>query len=206
MTTKNNYWDLFYNNNNNKLLLPSQFATFIANEYLDIKSTVIDIGCGNGRDSLFFMNLGFKVIGIDASKKAIESIQSKLRSPTLFFCGKISDPKSVSLLKDNIDSSGCLVYSRFFLHAITDDEETDFWNLVDGICMPGDILAVEFRTNRDEFLPKVTEPHYRRFIDPRAVVAKGNHLGFSCEYFVEGLGYAKYKSDDAHVARIIFRK
>jgi 2-polyprenyl-3-methyl-5-hydroxy-6-metoxy-1,4-benzoquinol methylase len=77
MITKNDYWDLFYNNN--KPLLPSQFATFIANEYLGIKSTVIDVGCGNGRDSLFFMNLGFKVIGIDASKKAIESIQSKLR-------------------------------------------------------------------------------------------------------------------------------
>ena len=133
------------------------------------KSTVIDIGCGNGRDSLFFMDLGFKVIGIDASKKAIESIQSKLRSPTLFFCRKISDPKFISLLKDHIDSSGCLVYSRFFLHSITDDEETDFWNLVDGICMSGDILALEFRTSRDEFLSKVTESHYRRFINPLAV-------------------------------------
>ena len=72
--------------------------------------------------------------------------------------------------------------------------------------MSGDILALEFRTSRDEFLSKVTESHYRRFINPLAVVAKGNHLGFSCEYFVEGFGYAKYKSDDAHVARIIFRK
>lgn len=48
MITKNDYWDAFYNNN--KLLLPSQFAVFVANQYLYMrKSTVIDIGCGNGR-------------------------------------------------------------------------------------------------------------------------------------------------------------
>ena len=33
---------------------------------------ILDLGCGSGRDSLYFTNLGFKVTAIDASQKLLE--------------------------------------------------------------------------------------------------------------------------------------
>ena len=48
-----NYWDNYYANSDlNSKLIPSQFAAFVAGE-LKKNSYIIDIGCGNGRDSFF---------------------------------------------------------------------------------------------------------------------------------------------------------
>lgn len=206
MKTETDYWNSYYDNGGNAPLLPSQFATFIAGEYLGSKRRVIDLGCGNGRDSLFFLNLGFQVIGIDASTAAIESIKTKPGTQGMFFCREISDLDINSILQENNEGAQSIFYSRFFLHALSENDEAEFWRLVSRTCKPGDILALEFRTTRDEQLSKSTKSHYRRFINPTDVVLKGNNLGFTCEYFVEGFGYAKYKGDDAHVARIILSK
>ena len=45
-----NYWDKFYSKVYNPL--PSQFAVFVANEYQG-NNTLIDFGCGSGRDTFF---------------------------------------------------------------------------------------------------------------------------------------------------------
>ena len=36
------------------------------------KQTILDIGCGSGRDSVFFANKGFEVVAIDGSKSLID--------------------------------------------------------------------------------------------------------------------------------------
>jgi SAM-dependent methyltransferase len=41
---------------------------------------VVDWGCGYGRDSLYFLELGFDVIGIDVSKKAIALARAAYKS------------------------------------------------------------------------------------------------------------------------------
>ena len=53
---------------------------------------------------------------------------------------------------------------------------------------------------------KETAAHYRRFIDPLNFLTSALARGFELHYFVEGFGYAKYNSDDAHVARVILRR
>ena len=54
MKTNIDYWDNFYSGVDLKLGIPSQFAAFVAMEYLEKVNTILDIGCGNGRDSVFF--------------------------------------------------------------------------------------------------------------------------------------------------------
>ena len=49
---------------------PSQFAISLMPE-LQPGSNILDIGCGNGRDALFFSQHGHHVVGIDASKTGI---------------------------------------------------------------------------------------------------------------------------------------
>src|SRR6187402_2050055 len=59
-TTENrsDYWDEYYAARaTTRRPLPSQFATFVAGE-LDRPHRVIELGCGNGRDSIFFSSFG----------------------------------------------------------------------------------------------------------------------------------------------------
>jgi hypothetical protein len=69
------------------------------------------------------------------------------------------------------------------------------------------MLALEFRTILDQSREKVTASHYRRYIDASHLA---HHLtqefGFSVSYFAEGTGFAKFRSDDAYVARLLFLK
>jgi len=46
-----------------------RFADFLKNR--DFKNTLIDLGCGNGRDVNVFNQKGFKVIGVDISENEI---------------------------------------------------------------------------------------------------------------------------------------
>ena len=56
---KNEYWNHFYASRDAlKLSAPSQFAAFAAQEAGDAH-LIIEVGCGTGRDSLFFARHGF---------------------------------------------------------------------------------------------------------------------------------------------------
>ncbi|MBS1254751.1 MAG: hypothetical protein MAG581_00547 [Deltaproteobacteria bacterium] len=46
----------------------SEIVEFFEN-YLKDRSAVLDLGCGQGRDTLFFARKGHTVLGIDAANK-----------------------------------------------------------------------------------------------------------------------------------------
>ena len=98
------------------------------------------------------------------------------------------------------------LYARFFIHAITDEEEQVLLDLAAAVTRPGDLLAVEYRTIRDQVGAKETEAHYRRFVLPATFQARALERGFEVTYAVEGFGFAKYRHDDAYVARTLFRR
>jgi len=97
-----------------------------------------------------------------------------------------------------------VIYARFFIHAITEEDENFLFALVKNVGPQlKTLFAAEFRTHRDATMPKETAIHYRRFIDPHEFLVRSINLGLNVEYYVEGFGLAKYKSDDAHVARYL---
>ena len=53
---------------------------------------------------------------------------------------------------------------------------------------------------------KVTKNHYRNYIKKRFLNNLLNDFNLESIYFVMGLGYAKFKDDDAYVARHIIVK
>jgi len=65
------YWNKFYKKFN--LAKPSSFAEFVYKKIKIKKNllSIIDIGCGNGRDTLFFLKKGFLTVGLDKSRVAI---------------------------------------------------------------------------------------------------------------------------------------
>jgi len=192
--------------------LPSQFAAFAAGE-APPGALVVDVGCGNGRDSFLFARHGHRVIGVDASSAAIAECKKTQRVNGLgviFLCADVCDGNLVEQLRLQFPLelvSHILVYSRFLLHAVPESGQSALFalTLALGTSTPTR-LAVEFRTVRDAGLPKLATSHFRRFIDPLSVVMQATNLGLKTEYFVEGFGFAKFGVEDAHVARCIFSK
>ena len=201
------YWNDFYAASDTKktLDLPSQFAVFFIGEVAP-GTDIVDFGCGTGRDSLFFASRGNRVIGVDGSKSAVELCQSRAGAfgyeNARFVCGDLGDPATFEQLRGG---QGAALYARFFIHAITDEAEETFLRGASGLVQDS-ILAVEFRTARDAQQAKVTPTHFRRFVNPLDFVSRASAIGFEPTYFTEGFGFAKYKLDDAHVARLILRK
>ena len=206
---RENYWNQFYGARAKTLAVPSQFALFVLGETAD-DCSIVDIGCGTGRDALYFSSQGRKVVGVDASVAGVEHCARTAADNGLdatFLASVVDSPSLADEIKRASGSDGpnC-VYARFFIHAINDEEEQDFLTLASHLCKDGDLLAVEFRTLRDAQLAKETGAHYRRYVNPLTFIHRAISHGFASDYFVEGFGYAKYKNDDAHVARCMLRK
>lgn len=202
------YWNEYYASSAAvKRPIPSQFAAFVAGE-LSEPHRVVEFGCGGGRDSIFFASYGHDVVGVDASEQAVqacEKLSENLGESASFVAARIDEAGLAERLRAD-DDKPHLVYARFFVHAITDEEELSFLDLAAALTSPGDKLAVEYRTVRDQSGMKVTGTHYRRFVPPAAFQARTLARGFDETYAVEGFGFAKYKQDDAYVARALYTK
>lgn len=204
------YWDSFYDDRQglSGLAAPSQFAAFAIQEFPEACLTV-DVGCGTGRDSLFFAAHGRKVIGIDRSARAIAVCEQARKAAAIenarFLHRSIDDEelaRELAGLRAEIRLPAAF-YARFFLHAIDEREEDAFLDFLAAQATADDLAALEFRTVRDSALHKVTPDHYRRFVEPAQLLAKLHARGFAVRYYVEGFGFAKHRSDDAYVARVL---
>jgi SAM-dependent methyltransferase len=204
---RSDYWDDYYAaRETTRRPLPSQFATFVAGE-LERPHRVIELGCGNGRDSIFFASYGHDVTGVDGSEAAVHAcstLAKALGEDAGFIQSAIDAPGLAQRLSGSPGPH--LVYARFFVHAITDVEEQRFLDLAAELTSPGDLLAVEYRTVRDQVGAKETGTHFRRFVLPATFQARALDRGFEVTYAVEGFGFAKYRHGDAYVARTIFRR
>ncbi len=207
---RQSFWTGYYARQRTTALpaVPSQFAAFVVQE-LPRDVTIIDFGCGNARDSLFFATYGFDVLGIDASPEAVGLGRDKARAMGLgnahFLVGDVGGDSVYDHL-GSLSQRRLCVYARFFLHAITQAEQDHFLQSLTAILKPGDMMAFEYRTTRDADVKKVADPNYRRFQKAADLNQTLSDCGFSQLYANEGTGLAKYKTEDAVVARCIVEK
>jgi SAM-dependent methyltransferase len=209
MTSENaTFWEQFYNTQlqQRAFLPPSQFAAFMAQE-LPADSGIVDLGCGNGRDTIFFNLLKFDAVGIDAAEQGIA--MAKVNSEQMgfvhpsFYCDSICSDRLTAEIARHRNKDLC-VYGRFFLHAITQTEQANLFALLANVLSPGHKLAFEYRTFEDEQLLKVAAPHFRRYQSMQQLDDQLGALGFDKIYGVQGQGFAKYQDEDANVARGIY--
>ncbi len=187
-------------------LKPSQFAAFCLGE-LNPAHALLDCGCGNARDSLFFSRYGVRVIAVDGSAEAIGFGQALMSHHSGFNLDfeqlDFAKTEQVEQFAHSLPLKDLSIYSRFFLHAITEEEQDNFFMLCNQARRPGTQVFLEFRTTEDAHDKKVTGEHYRRFIEPDTIVAALADNGYQTTFHCEGQGYAKYRDEDAYVARII---
>src|SRR5690606_4679456 len=205
------HWDEFYagrKTGKHAPRYPSQFAAFAVNELLGI-DTLIEFGCGNGRDSECFASYGIRVLAMDASAAAIGSCLANRTNPNVEY-RQVSvtqaRPHLAEFLGSEKDERPVAVYARFFLHAITPEEQSEFLDMLAEQLPRESLVFFEYRTVGDEAVRKEFGKHYRRFLDHPQLLESLGARGFVVEYQIENRGLAKYRNEDAMVGRCVARK
>ena len=165
----------------------------------NIEGNVLDIGCGNGRDSLFFESEGLKVISIDNSK----SIEF-LGNPNNFYKVDIVD----------IDFKVDIYYARFLIHAIEEEVFDSFLKNLHKLMFEGSKFVFETRSTKNitnlekqptNFKSSIGEKHFRMLYSEKYLKSKLEE-NFKIDYLKELDNVSKYKTDNPCVIRGIISK
>lgn len=199
-----NYWENYYEGATFESK-PSPFALFFMQEY-DPKGSFIELGCGNGRDSLFFALNGLDVLGVDQCSNAIGKLN-------------ILDNTNANFIAEDFTRLAKgkkydIIYTRFTLHSV-DKESADrtlAW-ASENIEESG-LLAIEVRSVLDELYGKgeMIAPdtwytdHARRFVRLSEIKDVLEKLDLNIVHEEESKGLAVYKDEDPTVIRLICKK
>lgn len=203
------YWREFYSRH--KIgVEPSLFAKLVYKNYLlesincdtnkyaeSNAPSLLELGCGNGRDSLYFANNGIDTTAIDQVQEEVEflngyakTLQDSKQSPQTkniprFLCGDFTQLDSFSFQRQ----FDC-IYSRFTLHSVSKAQQDK--TLADCLkyCKDGGILSVEVRGEKNSLCGKgkavenetnafIYDNHYRRFLNFTQTLQEIESLCFS---------------------------
>lgn len=205
-----NYWKDIYSKQSEGDR-PSLFAKHIV-ETNDIGGKrLIELGCGNGRDAIYFANANAIVDAIDQCDNIIELLQHRYQrlNNLQFKCLDFTD------LDDN--SKYDIVYSRFTLHSISKQQESKVLRWAYNNLNPNGKFCIEVRGQKNEIykvgIPVESEPdafilndHYRRFLHFETLCNELKSLGFNIEFAAEKKGFAPFNGQDETYIRVIATK
>jgi len=201
------HWDKFYKKNIVPVT-PSSFCEFVCSQIVR-GSRLLEIGCGNGRDAVYFGNNGINVIAIDRSETAISACKKNyIELPVIFFHGSLDEVKEVN--RDEFD----VIYSRFVIHAMPENEEIAMLTKSFDLLKNNGQIYIECRSIKDPLARKgeIISPterihgHYRRFIVKDNLLERLENIGFSILDVVESDNLAVYKNDNPVVIRVKAKK
>lgn len=208
----NSYWNKFYLNKK-KTFKPSSFAVFVKKRLKKkIFINMIEIACGDGRDTFYFSKYFKKIISIDKSKtvinKNIKNNNYNKCKNTIFI--------SKDFTKDIKDIYGKynFVYARFYFHTINAKEENISLKNISKITNKNSIIAFEFRTDKDKMINKGKKisknerlyTHYRRFINVKEFEKKLSRYKFKIVYKKVSNNLSIFKKDNPYLCRLMIKK
>lgn len=202
------YWNNYYNMHS----APQESSLFAKWVWTQVESgkTILDLGCGNGRDSLFFYKNKMNVTAIDASADAIEKLKKENKEDNIYF---ICDDFvcSTTIFAGQYD----YCYSRFSLHAINEEQEEEVLKNIHKVLKKGGKLFVETRSVNDELYGKGEKVgpdsfyyngHFRRFIRKEILIGKLQEIGFNIVFEKEDRNFAPYENANPKIIRIVAQK
>ena len=198
------YWNQYYRN---KICPtdPSPFARYVST-LVDSGKSLLELGCGNGRDAVFFAGLGLRVTALDLSAASIEELSGRKIENARFVCGDFVNCPEYE--PDQYDYA----YSRFTIHSINQNQEHLLLQAMLRTLKPGGKFFIEVRSVHDPLFGKgealernayFYDNHYRRFIVLQELTDSLRQYGFRVEYAEEKTGFAPYGNDDPPVIRVV---
>lgn len=204
------YWEKFYQDKAGSLISPSNFASFVVSSYLTNTDRVLELGCGSGRDTHYIANYVNYIEAHDQSEQAIEHCKRAYNNiPGISFkSNNIRNLSEEDLQEKNFNA----LYTRFFLHSLTELEEELVHQLAKNILPKGSLIFHEFRTINDPLFEIATRiddtetmtDHYRRFIDLDKLKEKmTTKYDFQVLHCKESSGFSKTTIEDPVLARLV---
>ncbi|MGV3568960.1 MAG: class I SAM-dependent methyltransferase [Ramlibacter sp.] len=201
------YWKQFYRDN--PIAGGSPFAMFIA-EKLRRDSLVVELGCGSGRDSVYFAQHGHTVFASDRADEALDQGRTNAGSLANIAFEKV-DAADAAQVRDFFTKAFAsdraagdkVLYMRFFLHSVTKSIQDVILDAAHATLPPKTMLALEFRTEKDADEKHVFGSHYRRYIPMAEMTEILEAKGFTISHAEESRGLSPYQDEDPFLCRII---
>ncbi len=108
--------------------------------YLKQGASILDLGCGSGRDCLYFRTRGYAVTGLDASVRMCEAAAALSNVP--IFCMRFDEMKYEGEF-DGIWACASLLH-------VSKEELPDLLRKISKALRPGGVLYVSFKSGRGE--------------------------------------------------------
>jgi hypothetical protein len=171
---------------------------------------LVDLGCGTGRDSIWFVEQGYAVTGFDLTKEALQSTR------------RLAERKGVSVrarflnLEDTHQTlitgariahrpTGTHIYARGLLDNLSPAGRASLWRFASMAQRRGGYTFLEFRTDRSRRDRLAFGPHARTFLDPDSVIAEIASRGGTVADQQVGRGLAPLYDEDPHICRLVVR-
>lgn len=130
---------------------PSHLAICLGN-YLNNGLSIIDVGCGSGKDSIYFLERGCFVTAIDIITNGIEQRKLELRDDIKYKLNVINADFS------NIKFPVCdAVYANYSLPFCTPNNFNNFWQNLEESLSDGGIFAGIFFGVNDDWYDTTTD-------------------------------------------------
>lgn len=206
------YWANHYAHE--ALLGPTPFGE-VVRAVAELPRPVVDLGCGDGRDSVAFAAQGRPVLGVDYSEVGLRRAGRRVRrgprdSRAAFVPLDLADAKAgaaaIHTFRGESGGGAVLFYARFLLHAITPETRRALFDALAASGHDGDVFTAEFRVTEDEELPKENKRPVRHYVDADQVDAELRRSGFVVTSREAGTDRAPYGEENPFVARITARR
>ena len=206
------YWTEYYAKNATPTNA-STFAEFVLPK-LEENKCLIELGCGNGRDSIYFAQNKLNVIAVDQVQEEVDYLNENHKEDNITFVGddftNLANTDNELIKNGNFD----YVYSRFTFHSINEVKEDRTLDWIRDSLLNGGYFLLEARSMKDPMFKQgnaLSEnenftDHYRRYMDLDKIVEKLESREFEIIFKIEDNDLAVYKDDNPYVIRIIAKK
>ena len=142
--------------------------------------TVLDLGCGDGRDTIFFAKQGYDVTALDVSPIALEILRKKIQEEEIKNIKIIEQSlQSLQFLQNSFDA----IYAHLSLHYFPDKETREIFKKLHETLKESGFLFIKCKSTEDEEFGK------GKMLEKNVYVHEGNYIRhfFDEEYMREKL-------------------
>jgi SAM-dependent methyltransferase len=104
-------------------------------------ASILDIGCGDGRDAAYFTSLGHHVTAIDFSEEAI----ARVRARTTSIDARVMETQSINFPDVSFDA----IYAHLSLHYFDDTTTNIIIKNIRRMLKPGGFFFVRCKSTKD---------------------------------------------------------
>lgn len=200
------YWTDFYARPDP--LPASPFARWVL-DHPELPDRVVDLGCGDGRDSGLLAAGGRSVLGIDRIPAAVALARGRTDEGAVDFAeADLTDAGALTALlrqaRGDADAP-LLHYARGLAGTLTEPDWLTLLDRLAGSGRPGDVLALELRTDADRNRPKANFRSVRRFPPPDELISQLTDRGWTVLDREEGTALSPYRTEDPALLRLLAR-